>query len=114
MLQTFTRYAGVAQTLVGVLGTAAPGVGGALGAGMGGSAFNVLSGGILSYLGFKGNPTTQRQGALGLGTVNIIVGALGALGVTNLFGLPLNEGTISMIVNLAVGAWGIVAGLKGK
>jgi hypothetical protein len=114
MLQAYTRYAGVAQTLLGLLGAAAPGVAPALGAGTGGSVFNILSGGALSYLGFKGTAAQQRTGALGIGTVNAVVGVLGVLGVREIGGIPLNPGTISMIVNLAIGAWGIIAGLMKK
>ncbi len=114
MLQAFTRYAGMAQTLLGVLGAAAPDLAPALGAGTGGSIFNVLSGAGLSYLGFKGTPDQQRIGALGIGTVNAIVGVLGMVGFREVAGIPLHAGNVSMIINLAIGAWGIIAGLMKK
>jgi hypothetical protein len=60
MLQSFTKYAGIAQTLIGILG--ATGFSPALG-GTGGGVFNVLSGAVLSYLGFKG-PRPSRRRAL--------------------------------------------------
>jgi hypothetical protein len=112
MLQSFTRYAGIAQTLIGILG--ATGFSPALGAGTGGSAFNILSGAVLGYLGFNGTPSQQRTGALGLGAVNAIVGVLGMMGVNQVAGIPLNAGTVASIVNLAIGAWGILAGMTAK
>ncbi len=112
MLQSFTKYAGIAQTLIGVLG--ATGFSPALGAGTGGSVFNVLSGAALSYLGFKGTPSQQKTGALGIGAANAIVGVLGMMGMTQIAGIPLNASTVGMIVNLAIGAWGIYAGMTAK
>lgn len=112
MLQTYTKYAGIAQTLIGVLG--ATGFSPALGAGTGSSVFNVLSGAALSYLGFKGTASQQKTGALGIGTVNAIVGILGMMGMTQIAGIPLNASTVGMVINLAIGAWGIFAGLTAK
>jgi hypothetical protein len=112
MLQSFTKYAGIAQALIGVLG--ASGFSPALGAGTGGGIFNVLSGGALSYLGFKGTPSQQKSGALGIGAVNAIVGVLGMMGISEIAGVPLNTGTVGMIVNLAIGAWGILAGMTAR
>jgi hypothetical protein len=114
MLNAFSKYAGVIQTVLGLVGTAAPNVVPALGASQGGSIFNLLSGVVLSYLGFKGPESQQRIGALGIGGLNAVVGILGALGITNIAGITLNESTIGIIVNLAVGAWGLVAGLMQK
>jgi hypothetical protein len=111
MLQSFTKYAGIAQTLIGVLG--ATGFSPALG-GSGGGIFNVLSGAALSYLGFKGTPSQQKTGALGIGAVNAIVGVLGMMGMREIAGIPLNAGTVGMIVNLAIGAWGILAAVTAK
>jgi hypothetical protein len=112
MLQSFTKYAGIAQTLIGVLG--ASGFSPALGAGTGGSVFNVLSGAALSYLGFKGTPSQQKSGALGIGAANAIVGVLGMMGMTSIAGIPLNAGTVASVVNLAIGAWGVYAGMTAK
>ena len=69
MLQSFTKYAGIAQTLIGVLG--ATGFSPALGGAKGG-VFNVLSGAALSYLGFKGTPSQQTTGALDIGAWGIL------------------------------------------
>lgn len=113
MLQAFTRYAGILQALLGVIGATAPGVA-PLGAGTGGSIFNILSGAALSYLGFKGTANQQRTGALGIGTVNAIVGVLGMIGLREVAGIELHAGNVSMILNLAIGAWGIIAGLMKK
>jgi hypothetical protein len=112
MLQSFTKYAGIAQTLLGVLGVT--GFSPALGAGTGGGAFNVLSGAALSYLGFKGTPSQQKSGAMGIGVANAIVGVLGMMGIQQLAGIPLNTGTVGMAVNLAIGAWGILSAVTAK
>ncbi len=112
MLQTFTKYAGIAQTLIGVLG--ASGFSPALGAGTGGSVFNVLSGAALSYLGFKGTASQQKSGALGIGAANAIVGVLGMMGMNSIAGIPLNTGTVASVVNLAIGAWGVYAAMTAK
>jgi len=114
MVDTFTKYAGLAQTAMGVLGAASPAVAGALGQGMGGSGFNVLSGLALSYLGFKGSPDAQRTGALGIGSINAIVGVLGLVGINNIAGIPLSASNVGAIINLAIGAWGVISGLMAK
>jgi|WetSurMetagenome_2_1015567.scaffolds.fasta_scaffold1155179_1 hypothetical protein len=114
MLSAFSKYAGVIQAVLGVVGTAAPSAVPALGASQGGSIFNLVSGLALSYLGFKGPETQQRMGAIGLGGLNAVVGILGTLGVTQIAGITLNESTIGIILNLAIGAWGLVAGLMKK
>jgi hypothetical protein len=104
MLQTFSKYAGIIQAILGAAGTVAPGLGATLGTATGGSLFNLISGAVLSYLGYTG--------ALGIGGLNALVGLLGAFGVQNLGITP--EGTIGIIINLAVGAWGLIAGLMKK
>jgi hypothetical protein len=114
MLNAFSKYGGVIQTVLGLVGTAAPSVVPALGASQGGSIFNLISGVVLSYLGFKGPENQQRIGAIGLGGLNAVVGVLGALGITNVAGITLNESTLGIIVNLAIGAWGLFAGLMKK
>lgn len=114
MVKTFTQVAGIAQTLLGVVGAAAPGMSATLGTDMGGNVFNVLSGAALSYLGFKGNAASQKTGAQLIGAVNVVVGVLSAMGVNNIAGIPLNHGTVSMAVNLVIGAWGLYAGFASK
>jgi hypothetical protein len=114
MLNAFSKYGGIIQTVLGLLGTAAPGAIPALGASQGGSIFNLISGVVISYLGFKGGESQQRMGALGLGGLNAIVGILGAMGITNIAGITLNESTIGIVVNLAIGAWGLIAGFMKK
>ncbi len=114
MLSAFSKYAGAIQAVLGAVGTAAPTAVPALGAAQGGSIFNLISGLVLSYLGFKGGESQQRVGALGIGGLNAVVGVLGALGVTNIAGITLNESTLGIIVNLAVGAWGLISGLMKK
>jgi hypothetical protein len=112
MLQTFSKYAGIIQAILGAAGTVAPGLGATLGTATGGSLFNLISGAVLSYLGYKGTEPQQKTGALGIGGLNALVGLLGAFGVQNLGITP--EGTIGIIINLAVGAWGLIAGLMKK
>lgn len=116
MLQNFTKYAGIVQTLIGLLGQFAPSLLGSLmGAqGAGGNIFNILSGAALSYLGFKGTPNTQRTGAQVVGGLNGLVGLLGAFGVNNLAGIQMNDGWGSTIVNLLIGAWGLYSGFAKK
>jgi hypothetical protein len=114
MLKELTRIAGPLQALVGVAGAAAPGAAAALGTGMGGNAVNVISGAVLSYLGYKGSPGAQRSGAQVLGVVNLLVGVLNAAGVHQIAGFPLSEGNVAMAVNLVIGVWGLVAGFTGK
>lgn len=112
MLQNLMKYIGPIQGLLGVGGAA--GVANVLGSAAGGNIFNILSGAAFSYLGFKGSEKAQRTGALGIGGVNAIVGLLGAFGMNNIAGIALNESTLSWIVNLAIGAWGIISGLMKK
>jgi hypothetical protein len=68
----------------------------------------------LSYLGFKGTASQQKSGALGIGAANAIVGVLGMMGMTEIAGIPMNAGTVASVVNLAIGAWGVLAGMTAK
>jgi hypothetical protein len=114
MLQSFLKVGGPLQALLGLAGSAAPGLAGTLGTATGGSIFNILSGGALSYLGFGANPALQAQGAKIVGGLNVLVGVLNALGVRELGGLPINEGNVATVVNLGLGAWGLLAGFMAK
>jgi hypothetical protein len=111
MLQTFSKYAGIIQAILGAAGTASPGMASSLGAVGGSSIFNLISGAVLGYLGFKGNESQQKAGAIGVGGLNALVGLLGAFGV-NLGITPDNA--VGVIINLAVGAWGLIAGFMKK
>ncbi len=121
MLQNFTKYAGLAQTAIGLLGQFVPGIGSLLGATAGagdilggGNLFNVISGAALSYLGFKGTESAQRTGAQVLGGLNGLVGLLGAFNLKNLGGLQLTNGWGAIIINLIVGAWGLYSAYAKK
>lgn len=114
MLKSFSKIGGMIQGILGAVGTAAPDVLSGMGTGGGGNIFNLLSGAALSYLGFKGTDSQQRTGALGIGGLNAIVGLLGAFGVGNIGGITFNEGTAGTLVNLAIGAWGLIAGFMKK
>ncbi len=114
MTQTFSKVAGVIQLILGLLGQFLPGLSASLGTGSGSNIFNIVSGGVLSYLGMKGSESGQRTGAQVLGGLNGLVGLLGALGVNNLAGMPMNQGMGGNIINLLIGAWGLWAGFAGK
>jgi hypothetical protein len=114
MAKTFSKYAGLIQLAIGLLGQFVPGIGSMLNAHGGGNIFNMLSGAALSYLGFKGSESNQRTGAQAIGGLNALVGLLNVFGVNNIFGLQLNEGVVSTIVNLLIGAWGLYAGFAKK
>jgi hypothetical protein len=110
MLKSFLKYVGPIQALLGVGGAAVPAVAGALGTGMGGNAINVLSGAAASYLGYKGAPAAQQRGAQVLGIVNLLVGILNAVGVSQIAGFALSQGNVATAVSVVVGIWGLLAG----
>lgn len=114
MVQTFSKVAGIVQLVLGLVGQFAPGIASALGTGTGGNIFNIVSGGVLSYLGMKGSESGQRTGAQVLGGLNGLVGLLGVLGVNNLGGMAMNQGMGGNIVNLLIGAWGLYSGFAAK
>jgi len=110
MLQAFLKYVGPLQALLGVGGAAVPALAGALGTGMGGNLVNVLSGGVASYLGFKGAPAAQQRGAQFLGIANVLMGVLNAAGVNQVAGFALNQGNVATAISVIIGIWGLVAG----
>ena len=110
MLQTFLKFAGPLQAALGAGGAAVPALAGALGTGMGGNLVNLASGAVASYLGYKGAPAAQVNGAKFLGIANTLVGVLGAAGVTQIAGFSLNSGNVAMAINLIIGIWGLAAG----
>ena len=114
MLQQFAKIAGGAQGLLGLLGTALPGVTEAVGTAGGGNIFNLVSGAALSYLGFKGSADAQKTGAPIIAGLNGIVGLLGLFGISNIAGIQLNESSLANIINLAIGAWGLIATFMKK
>jgi hypothetical protein len=114
MVQTFCKVAGVVQLVLGLVGQFAPGIASTLGTGTGGNIFNIISGGVLSYLGMKGTEGGQRTGAQVMGGLNGLVGLLGVLGVNNLAGMTMNQGIGGNIVNLLIGAWGLYSGFAAK
>jgi hypothetical protein len=114
MLQTFLKYAGPLQAALGAGGAAVPALAGALGTGMGGNLVNLASGAVASYLGYKGAPAAQVNGARFLGIANTLVGVLGAAGISQVAGIPLSSGNVAIAINLAIGIWGLVAGFMKK
>ena len=114
MLQTFLKFAGPLQALLGAGGAAVPAVAGALGSGMGGSLVNLASGGLASYLGFSGSPEAQQRGAQFLGVANLVVAGLGAAGVHEIAGIGLNQSNVALAINAGIGIWGVLAGFMKK
>lgn len=114
MLQAFLKYAGPLQAVLGAGGAAVPAIAGALGTGMGGNLVNLASGAVASYLGFKGAPAAQVNGARFLGVANTLVGVLGAAGINQVAGITLSSGNVGMAINLLIGIWGLVAGFMKK
>jgi hypothetical protein len=114
MVQTFSKVAGIVQLVLGLVSQFVPGIASALGSGTGGSIFNIVSGGILAYLGTRGTEAGQRTGAQVLGGLNGLVGLLGALGVNNLAGMQMNQGLGANIINLLIGAWGLWSGFAAR
>ena len=114
MAQAFSKVAGIIQLVLGLVGQFAPGIASTLGTGTGGNVFNIISGGVLSYLGMKGTESGQRTGAQVMGGLNGLVGLLGVLGINNLAGMTMNQGMGGNIVNLLIGAWGLYAGFAGR
>jgi hypothetical protein len=113
-MQSFTRYGGIIQLVLGLLGQFVPSIGAMLGASSGGNIINILSGAALSYLSTQQNAATQQTGARVLGIVNALVGILGFLGMTSIAGIPLNPGTLANLVSLGIGAWGLVSGFTKR
>ena len=107
MLQTFSKYAGVIQTLLGLSGQFVPAIGSAIGTATGGNTFNIVSGIALSYLGYKGTPGALQATVPALSGLN---GLAGILGFTSL----MPQGTLSNVINLAIAAWGLYARFAKK
>jgi hypothetical protein len=114
VLQAFLKFAGPLQAALGAGGAAVPGLAEALGTGMGGNLVNLASGAIASYLGFKGAPAAQVNGARFLGVANTLVGVLGAAGINQIAGITLSSGNVATAINVGVGIWGLVAGFMKK
>lgn len=118
MAQTFAKYAGIIQLLVGVLGKFGPeSLGAMANTGQGSDIFNMLAGLALSYFGFKGSGSQQRTGAQAVGGLSTIVGLLGGLGIgTNPeSAIALTSGwSLPNIINILVGLWGLYSGFVKK
>ncbi|NUO82407.1 hypothetical protein HUU05_20215 [candidate division KSB1 bacterium] len=115
MAQTFSKYAGIIQTVVGLLGLVPGNLGGMLNTGQGSDIFNTIAGLALSYFGFKGSESQQRTGAQTVGGLSAIMGLLGGLGVNSTGAFALSEGwSLPNIINLLIGAWGLYSGFIAK
>jgi hypothetical protein len=109
MQQTVAKVVGIVQGLLGAGGAALPELSAGLDSGTGGNLFNLISGAVLSYLGFKGSGTTQQTGLKVLGGLNGLLGALGAAG-TLPAGLGFGQGGASSWIQIAIGVISLVAG----
>jgi hypothetical protein len=63
MVQTFSKVAGIVQLVLGLVGQFAPRNLFSARHGNSGNVFNIISGGVLAYLGMKGTENGQRAGA---------------------------------------------------
>ncbi len=120
MAQTFAKYAGIIQTLVGVLGQFGPtAITNLLKSGTdtgiaGNNIIGIITGLALSYFGFKGSEGQQRMGAQVVGGLSGLVGLLGSASV-NIPGLQLSQGLSGTnIISLLIGAWGLYSGFAKK
>ncbi len=114
MAQTFSKYAGIIQLLVGALGKFGPeSLTTMLGAGSGNNIISIVLGLVLSYFGFKGSEGQQRMGAQIGGGVSALVGVLGAAGFGDFAGLSSGMSGAN-VVNMLVGAWGLYSGFAKK
>lgn len=124
MAQTFAKYAGIIQTLVGVAGKFAPDSiknllmsakdAAAAGGGIGGSSIvSIVIGLVLSYFGFKGSDSQQRMGAQVGGGLSALVGVLGVANVGADLGLSQGLSGAN-VVNMLIGAWGLYSGFAKK
>jgi hypothetical protein len=114
MLDVFLKYAGPLQAFLGAGGAAIPDLSNALGTGMGGNLFNLLSGAVASYLGLKAGPVAQQRGAQLLGMANTLIGVLSAAGVYQATGFGVQQGNVATIISLALGLWGLAAGFLNR
>ena len=108
MNKTLTGILGVAQTLFGILGTAAGGVTQAVGTAQPGNIFNIVSGAVLGALGFGTSGTTQKVGVGIVSILNAVVGVLGISGVQGIGKIALNAGLPANLVNIGVAVLGFV------
>lgn len=108
------RIAGPLQAALGLLTAASAGTAATLGAGSGASAFNVVSGVVLSLLGFRATDSARRTGCQAVGGVNLLVGVLGLLGIDRVAGVPMNATIVGNVINVGIGIWGLVAGFMDR
>ncbi len=114
MAQTFAKYAGIIQVLLGALGQYGPeAISNLLKAGTGNNIVSVIIGLVLSYFGFKGSDSQQRMGAQVGGGLSALVGVLGAAGLGDFAGLSSGMSGAN-IANILIGAWGLYSGFAKK
>ncbi len=111
MQKNLMKIIGLAQGVFGALGTAVPAaIGTAVQTTQGGSIFNLVSGAVMGFLGFKGNTAQQKIGLPAVSGLNGLVGLLGLLGPNNpLSSLQLSNGTTGSWINIAVAVVGFIA-----
>jgi hypothetical protein len=114
MVGAFAKIAGALQAVLGMLTAASPVAAASIGVGSGASAFNFVSGVVLSVLGWKGSETALRSGSQVLGGANLLIGVLGLLGIDRVSGLALNATILGSVINVGIGIWGLVSSYPAR
>jgi hypothetical protein len=113
--KTLTGLLGIAQGVLGILGTASGGVSQAIGTATPGNVFNIASGAAFSILGLGTSAGAQKVGLPIVSGLNGLVGILGAAGVSNIAGLQLNQDLLPNLINIGISILGFIfTYIKGR
>jgi hypothetical protein len=113
--KTLTGLLGIAQGVLGILGTASGDVSQALGTATPGNIFNIASGAAFGALGLGAPASAQKVGLPIVSGLNGLVGILGAAGVTNIAGVQLNQDLLPNLINIGISILGFIfTYLKGR
>ena len=114
MARTYARVVGVVVLLTGIIGLF-------IGEGHALLGFNVdlvediihiVSGGLLTYVGFAGTAAATRSPVMGLGAVYLLVGIIGFI-APSIYGLIPGEMHLQdNLLHLALGALGLMAAMS--
>jgi hypothetical protein len=115
MNKTLTGLLGIAQGVLGILGTASGGVSQAVGTATSGNIFNIVSGAAFGVLGLGAPESAQKVGLPIVSGLNGLVGILGAAGVSNIAGVQLNQDLLPNLINIGISILGFIfTYIKGK